>query len=99
MVGPWGSYQFHGSPSHVLANKLKALKADLKKWNVESFRNVTVKKNQLWLYLAEVDRVAEGCLLSMSEKSHKTQIVEELEKMALLEEISWRRKSRAIGRG
>ena len=45
----WGSCQFHGSHSHVLANKLKALKADLKKWNVESFGNVTVKQNQLWL--------------------------------------------------
>uniref|UniRef100_A0A2N9G078 Reverse transcriptase domain-containing protein n=1 Tax=Fagus sylvatica TaxID=28930 RepID=A0A2N9G078_FAGSY len=92
----WGSYQFHGSPSHVLANKLKALKADLKKWNVESFGNVTVKQNQLWLELAELDRVVEGRSLSGTERSRKTLVVEELEKMALLEEISWRQKSRAI---
>uniref|UniRef100_A0A2N9H2I2 Endonuclease/exonuclease/phosphatase domain-containing protein n=1 Tax=Fagus sylvatica TaxID=28930 RepID=A0A2N9H2I2_FAGSY len=92
----WGSYQFHGSPSHVLANNLKALKTDLKNWNIESFGNVMVKRNQLWLDMAELDRVAEGRALSMSEKDHKTKIVEELEKMALLEEISWRQKSRAI---
>ena len=92
----WGSYRFHGSPSHVLANKLKALKADLKKWNVESFGNVTVKQNQLWHELAKLDRVAEVWSLSGDERSHKTLVVAELEKMALLEEISWRQKSRAI---
>ena len=31
----WESYQFYGAPSFVLANKLKALKVDLKRWNVE----------------------------------------------------------------
>uniref|UniRef100_A0A2N9GX79 Reverse transcriptase domain-containing protein n=1 Tax=Fagus sylvatica TaxID=28930 RepID=A0A2N9GX79_FAGSY len=92
----WGSYQFHGSPSHVLANKLKTLKADLKKWNVESFGNVIVKQNQLWHELAELDRVAEERSLSGDERRHKTLVVEELEKMALLEEISWWQKSRAI---
>ena len=90
----WGSYHFHGSPSHVLANKLKALKADLKKWNVESFGHVSVKMNQLWIELAELDSMAEGRSLSMVEKNQKAQITIELEKMALLEEISWRQKSR-----
>ena len=88
----WGSYQFHGSPSHVLAKKLKALKADLKKWNVESFGHVSVKMNQLWLELVELDSMAEGRPLSMVEKNQKAQIAMELEKMALLEEISWRAK-------
>jgi len=27
------SYEFSGLPSFILANKLKALKTDLKKWN------------------------------------------------------------------
>jgi hypothetical protein len=31
------SYEFYGLPSYILANKLKALKADLKKWNEEVF--------------------------------------------------------------
>ena len=80
----------------MLANKLKTLKADWKKWNVESFGNVTIKQNQLWHELAELDRVAEERSLSGDERRHKTLVVEELEKMALLEEISWRQKSRAI---
>jgi hypothetical protein len=29
----WLSYHFRGSPSFILAKKLKALKADLKSWN------------------------------------------------------------------
>jgi len=29
----WESYSFQGSPSFVLAHKLKALKVDLKSWN------------------------------------------------------------------
>ena len=33
----WESYHFQGAPSFVLANKLKLLKNDLKKWNVEVF--------------------------------------------------------------
>jgi len=36
----WDSYYFQSAPSFVLANKLKLLKNDLKKWNVEVFGNV-----------------------------------------------------------
>ena len=33
----WDGYSFAGSPSFILAQKLKALKANLKKWNREEF--------------------------------------------------------------
>ncbi len=33
----WEGYDVHGSPSFVLANKLKALKEDLERWNKEVF--------------------------------------------------------------
>ena len=36
----WESYQFQGAPSFVLANKLKLLKNDLKRCNVEVFSHV-----------------------------------------------------------
>ena len=80
----------------MLANKLKALKADLKKWNVESYGNVAVKKTQFWIGLAELDNVAEGRPLTVDEKLEKERTVGELEKMILLEEISWRQKSQAL---
>ena len=33
----WDGYNFAGSPSFILAQKLKVLKVDLKKWNREEF--------------------------------------------------------------
>jgi hypothetical protein len=43
----WMSYEFHGLPSYVLTNNLKALKANLKKWNEEVFGDVRKKKKEL----------------------------------------------------
>jgi hypothetical protein len=42
-----GSYSFQGSPSFVLAYKLRILKMDLKKWNEEIFGNVRKQKKDL----------------------------------------------------
>ncbi|KAK4559257.1 hypothetical protein RGQ29_008482 [Quercus rubra] len=44
----WDSYQVHGAPSFILANKLKLLKNDLKRWNVEVFGLVEVRIKKLW---------------------------------------------------
>lgn len=44
----WKGYSFEGSPSFILAKKLKALKADLKRWNREEFGDLAFrKKNKL----------------------------------------------------
>ena len=40
----WMSFQFRGSFSFTLSEKLKALKACLKIWNREVFGNVTARK-------------------------------------------------------
>jgi hypothetical protein len=42
----WDSYSFGGLPSFVLANKLKTLKMDLKKWNGEVFGDIGRKKKK-----------------------------------------------------
>ena len=36
----WDSFQFFGSPSFVLAKKLKAFKWEIKIWNLEEFGDV-----------------------------------------------------------
>ena len=92
----WLSYQFDGSLSYIFANKLKALKADLKKWNTESFGNVGIKKNQLLYELHGIDRAAESRLLNFDEKLRKESLVTELEQTILLDEISWHQKSRVL---
>jgi hypothetical protein len=43
----WETYEFYGRRSYVLANKLKALKVDLKKWNAELFGDVGKKEELL----------------------------------------------------
>ena len=42
--GWWNGYHFVGSPSYVLACKLKALKGDLKHWNKHVFGDVSFKE-------------------------------------------------------
>jgi hypothetical protein len=46
MKKSWGSYNYEGIPSYVLAQKLEALKSYLKKWNEEFFGNVGTRKNE-----------------------------------------------------
>jgi hypothetical protein len=41
----WTSYHFQGSPSFILASKLKALKVNLKAWNEEVFGNIEREMN------------------------------------------------------
>ena len=44
-----------GSPSFVLAQKLKALKEDLKKWNKEEFGDLAFRKKCLLAELMGLD--------------------------------------------
>ena len=44
----WESYYFQRSPSFALANKLKLLKLDLKRWTVEEFSNIVLRVQNLW---------------------------------------------------
>lgn len=43
----WDGYPFSGSPSFVLASKLKALKEDLKVWNREVFGDAGLNKKRV----------------------------------------------------
>jgi exonuclease III len=94
--GWWDSYQIEGTPSFILAKKLKALKSDLKKWNDEVFVNVAYKRNQLMTELNKLDVDVEDRPLSEEEKNQRERIVAELERNALMNEISWRQKSRVL---
>ncbi|XP_035544681.1 uncharacterized protein LOC118348042 [Juglans regia] len=85
----WNSYLFEGNPSYVLAGKLKALKKDLKIWNEQVVGDVTLQKKSLFQELQGLEGVGE-------ENIRKCQVVAELERLTLMEEISWRQKSRAL---
>ena len=92
----WASYLFQGTPSFILAKKLAALKLDLKKWNEIEFGNVTFKKQDLWREMNVLDAKNETHRLTTEEKLEQTNLHIDIEKLALMEEISWRQKSRVL---
>jgi hypothetical protein len=92
----WISYEFSGLPSFILANKLKALKSDLKKWNEEVFGDIGKKKKELLEGIQELELIEECRCLEEDEKVRKVDMSRELEKTLLFEEMSWRQKSRAL---
>ena len=84
-----------GTPNFVFANKLKALKAYLKKWNETEFGHITVQKKQLLAGLRELDVLADSRSLSAEEKGKRELLSVDLEKVIMMDEICWRQKSRA----
>ena len=80
----------------MIAKKLQALKHDLKLWNKESLGDVSVKKNAAWEKLKYWDNLES--LGSLSEEDRRSQGAarDEFNHCAILEEISWRQKSRAL---
>jgi hypothetical protein len=78
-----------GSPSFVLASKLKALKFDLKRWNEEVFDNVERKNNILLEKLHVFDVLEEERALGVEEKLEKVEIIIEFERSTLMEEVSY----------
>jgi len=56
----WLSFSFQGSPTNVLAYKLKDLKLCLKKWNGDVFGNVGKKKKDLMDGIWELDFIVVG---------------------------------------
>jgi hypothetical protein len=90
----WSSFYFMGSPSFILAQKLRALKEEIKRWNREVFGNVGAR-NKAWAEeLESLDRSEEVRRLSDEEKERRRVLVADLEASLLQEEISWRQKSR-----
>ena len=87
---------FPGSPSHIFASKLKALKMDLKQWNSNEFGNIHFKQQKLLLSLHELETTSERWDLSEGEVSERIRLISELEKNTLLEEICCRQKSRVL---
>jgi hypothetical protein len=93
--GWWEAYVFEGSSSYVMASKLKALKLDLKQWNAQEFGNITYQQQGILHSLHMIETITETRPLSEEEKATKTKLILDWENNSLLDEISWRQKSRA----
>ena len=55
----WNSYNYSGSPSYVLVQKLKYLKINLHRWNKEVFGDVNMRKNELLAQIQDLDMLEE----------------------------------------
>ncbi|KAG6669188.1 hypothetical protein CIPAW_01G225900 [Carya illinoinensis] len=70
----WSSYQFNGTPSHILAGKLKALNEDLKLWNSQSFGDLGEQKKDMMGELQFLESINEGRSLSVEERTRKAKL-------------------------
>ncbi|RVW54301.1 Transposon TX1 uncharacterized 149 kDa protein [Vitis vinifera] len=92
----WEGVSFNGSASFILAEKIKVLKVKLKEWNRDSFGRIELRKNaaleqvQFWDAREKISR------LNLEELEARKEAREDYKKWVLLEEISWRQKSREM---
>ena len=77
--GWWDTYCCSGTPSFVLAKKLKALKVDLRRWNREVFGDINHRKDRLLESIQALDRIEESRSLSPEENSAKLQFMSDFE--------------------
>ncbi|RVW89824.1 Transposon TX1 uncharacterized 149 kDa protein [Vitis vinifera] len=92
----WEGDNFNGAASFVLAEKLKVVKTKLKEWNRDVFGRVEYRKNvaldqmQFWDAKEKINR------LTLEEMEARREAREEYKKWVLLEEVTWRQKSREV---
>ncbi|RVX19039.1 Transposon TX1 uncharacterized 149 kDa protein [Vitis vinifera] len=96
LKGWWQGLSFNGSFSFILAEKLKALKAILKLWNKDVFGQVDVNKKVALDKVNFWDGQEKIRPLSLEELEARKVAKGDFEKWALMEEVSWRQKSREV---
>ena len=87
---------FEVSTSFVLLQKLKELKGVLETWNMDVFRHVAVHKNEALRQITYWDALENARTLTLEKMSRREEARESFKKWTMLEEISWRRKSREV---
>ena len=96
LKGWWQNLKFHGSFSYILAAKLKDLKCILKTWNMEVFGRVEVKKKEALQRVSFWDGMEMQRELVLEEREERFMAKEDFKSWAVMEEISWRQKSREL---
>ncbi|RVW44884.1 hypothetical protein CK203_109634 [Vitis vinifera] len=97
LKGWWQGFNFSGSYSFVLSEKLKALKVKLKNWNKEVFGKVGVNLRMALGKVSFWDDQERQRTLNEQELEARKEAKEEFKKWAIMKEISWRQKSRQYG--
>lgn len=79
-----------------MAQKLEDLKLNLKKWNEEVFGNVEMRKKNFLVEVHDLEAIVEERFLSDEKTTRKAKITSDLKMITLLDEVSWRQKSRTL---
>ena len=90
----WQNLHFYGSFSFILSAKLKALKDILKAWNRDVFGKVETNKEEALRRVSFWDDCEKVRVLTLEEAEERVKARADLKSWALMEEISWRQKSR-----
>ena len=96
LKGWWQGISVKGSTSYILAEKLKGLKGILKAWNKEVFGNMGTKKAQALHRVGYWDNQEKERELSLEKTEERVKAKDDYKKWSLLEEVSWRQKSREL---
>ncbi|KAJ9680532.1 hypothetical protein PVL29_019761 [Vitis rotundifolia] len=94
LKGWWQGFNYSGSYSFILTEKLKALKIKLKEWNTEVFGKVEINKRLALDKVSYWDNQEQQRALNDWESEARKEAKEDFKKWVLMEEISWRQKSR-----
>ena len=92
----WQSFEFRGTSNYVPMEKLKAIKNLLKTWNKDVFGRVEENKKSALTKVAAWEAIESERPLSPEELETRLTAMEDFKKWSLLEETSWRQKSREI---
>ena len=92
----WGEARVYGFASYVVANKLKFIKGKLKVWNREVFGDIRTKKDAALSIINALDLKEDSVGLTSDELLQRKGAKDEWSKFTLMEEVSWRQKSRAL---
>ena len=96
LKGWWQNFHFYGSFSFILSAKLKALKGILKVWNIDVFGKVETNKKDALRRISLWDDCKKVRGLDLEEAEDRVKARADFKNWALMEEISWRQKSREI---
>ena len=92
----WEGDSFSGSSSFILVEKLKVLKSKLKEWNRDIFGRVEFMKDLALNQVEFWDAKKKTNRPSLEELEARKEAREEYKKWVLLEEKTWRQKSRKV---
>ena len=92
----WGEARVNGYASYAIANKLKYIKVKLKIWKREVFGDIRTKKFVSRSIINSLDAKEESDGLSRDELIQRKAARDDWAKLTLMEEISWRQKSRVL---